>query len=199
MADTDDERVIAGSAAIATGKLAQMANGFVYDEHTKAELIHQEKINWLVDLVEEATGPTLLIYEYLQDLAIMREVIGSDLPYLGAGVSDKQATRNIEDWNAGTLPFMAMHPASGGHGLNLQDGGAEMAWMAPTWSPELWEQTIARLHRSGQTRPVIVRVCVASNTVDEMKLLRVADKMTAQEAFEAYLRRRQRTRNFVAA
>jgi SNF2 family DNA or RNA helicase len=92
---------------------------------------------------------------------------------------------------------MALHPASGGHGLNLQHGGADMCWMSPTWSPEYWEQTIARINRSGQKRQVMVRVCVATNTVDELKLSRVYNKMTAQEAFEAYLRRRQ-TRNKAA-
>jgi SNF2 family DNA or RNA helicase len=66
-----------------------------------------------------------------------------------------------------------------------------MAWMSPTWSPEYWEQTIARINRSGQKKQVVVRVCVASNTVDELKLDRVHHKMTAQEAFEAYLRRWQ--------
>jgi SNF2 family DNA or RNA helicase len=83
---------------------------------------------------------------------------------------------------------MGLHPASGGHGLNLQHGGADMAWMSPTWSPEYWDQTIARLNRSGQKRQVMVRVCVATGTVDEMKLDRVYNKMSAQEAFEAYLR-----------
>jgi len=83
---------------------------------------------------------------------------------------------------------MALHPASGGHGLNLQHGGSDMAWVSPTWSPELWEQTIARLHRSGQTKPVIVRVCLAADTVDQMKVDRVHHKMSAQEAFERYLR-----------
>ena len=86
---------------------------------------------------------------------------------------------------------MALHPASGGHGLNLQHGGSDMAWMSPTWSPEYWEQTIARINRSGQKKQVVVRVCVASNTVDELKLDRVHNKMSAQEAFEAYLRRWQ--------
>ena len=112
-----------------------------------------------------------------------------DFRYLGAGVSDKQAAENIADWNAGRLRFMGLHPASGGHGLNLQHGGADMAWISPTWSPEMWEQTIARLARPGQTRPVVVRVCVASDTVDELKLDRVHLKMSAQEAFEAWLRR----------
>jgi SNF2 family DNA or RNA helicase len=115
-----------------------------------------------------------------------------DLPYLGDGVTDAESGQNILLWNKGLLPFMALHPASGGHGLNLQHGGSDMAWMSPTWSPEYWEQTIARINRSGQTKQVMVRVCVARNTVDELKLDRVYHKMSAQEAFEAYLRGRQK-------
>ena len=130
----------------------------------------------------------LLIYEYREDLEMLRDLLGEDLPYLGDGVTDAVSDHTSSQWNEGKLPFMAMHPASGGHGLNLQHGGADMAWIAPTWSPELWEQTIARLHRSGQSRPVIVRVCVAHDTVDQMKIDRVVGKMSAQEAFEAYLR-----------
>jgi len=188
IADVEDETVLASSMAVATGKLAQMANGFVYDEDTKAHALHAEKFNWLTDLIENATDPTLLIYEFREDLRVMQSLL-EGLPWLGAGVSDKQAAENIRAWNAGELAFMALHPASGGHGLNLQFGGADMAWIAPTWSPELWEQTIARIARPGQTRPVVVRVCVASGTVDELKLDRVHRKMSAQEAFEAYLRR----------
>ncbi len=182
--------VTAASAGVATGKLAQLANGFLYDNQGTAVLAHDAKRRWLEDLVQDATGPTLLIYEFLEDLKLMQGIIG-DLPYLGAGVSDASAKLAIELWNAGRLPFMALHPASGGHGLNLQHGGSDMAWMSPTWSPEYWEQTIARINRSGQKKQVVVRVCVASNTVDELKLDRVHHKMTAQEAFEAYLRRWQ--------
>lgn len=182
--------IVASNAAVATGKLAQIANGFIYGEGKLPHWMHDEKTQWLRELVEDAAGPTLLIYEYNEDLEIIREVCG-DIPRLGAGVSDKQAEKNITDWNAGKLKLMGLHPASGGHGLNLQHGGCDMAWLAPTWSTELWEQTIARLHRSGQTKPVIVRVCVARNTVDQMKLDRVHGKMDAQEAFEAYLRRHQ--------
>ena len=181
------DTVIAASAAVATGKLAQMANGFIYNNGETIR-IHAEKQQWVEDVIESAAGPTLLIYEYREDLEMLRGLLGHDLPYLGDGVSDKESDHTITAWNEGALPFMAMHPASGGHGLNLQHGGADMAWIAPTWSPELWEQTIARLHRSGQTRPVIVRVCVAHDTVDQMKLNRVFAKMSAQEAFEAYLR-----------
>jgi len=193
MADTGDERVIAGSAAIATGKLAQLANGFMYGELGETHDLHNVKRDWLRDLIEEASEPTLIVYEYQEDWRMLEHevVLATKQPfrYLGAGVSDKQAAANIADWNAGRLRFMGLHPASGGHGLNLQHGGADMAWISPTWSPEMWEQTIARLARPGQTRPVVVRVCVASDTVDELKLDRVHFKMGAQEAFEAWLRR----------
>ncbi len=185
-----DDAIVAITAAVATGKLAQMSNGFVYDADTKARELHTVKREWLQDIIENASGPTLLIYEFVEDLRMMQELLPG-LPYLGAGVSDRDSAAHIHDWNARLLPFMALHPASGGHGLNLQHGGSDMAWIAPTWSPELWEQTIARLHRSGQTQPVIVRVCVARGTVDQMKLDRVHFKMTAQEAFEKYLRETQ--------
>jgi hypothetical protein len=185
--------IVAANAAVATGKLAQMANGFVYDTErgSQAVALHSAKREWLEDLIENATGPTLLIYEYQEDLRMLQELL-PNLPYLGSGVSDIVAGQNILMWNRGLLPFMALHPASGGHGLNLQHGGSDMAWMSPTWSPEYWEQTIARINRSGQTKQVMVRVCVARNTVDELKLDRVYHKMSAQEAFEAYLRGRQK-------
>jgi SNF2 family DNA or RNA helicase len=189
--------VIAASAGVATGKLAQMANGFVYgSEFKNAQPLHDEKRDWLLDIVENSTEPTLLVYEFLEDLYMMQQMIPG-LNYLGAGASDAASKAAIELWNKGELPFMALHPASGGHGLNLQHGGADMCWLSPTWSPEYWEQTIARINRSGQKKQVMVRVCVATNTVDELKLSRVYNKMTAQEAFEAYLRRRQ-TRNKAA-
>jgi SNF2-related domain len=190
--------IVAANSAVATGKLAQLANGFVYDTEGGGGAIdvHAAKFDWLEDIKENATGPTLLVYEYQEDLVMLRSVFG-DLPYLGAGVSDAKAGENIMLWNRGLLPFMGLHPASGGHGLNLQHGGSDMAWIGPTWSPEYWEQTIARINRSGQARQVIIRVCVAEQTVDEMKLSRVFKKMSAQEAFEAYLRARQ-TRNKAA-
>ncbi len=183
--------VIAASAGVATGKLAQLANGFIYGNDEVAQDVHTAKREWLEDIIEDATGPTLLVYEFLEDLKLMQELV-PDLRYLGAGASDQDSGQAIALWNRGLLPFMALHPASGGHGLNLQHGGSDMAWMSPTWSPEYWEQTIARINRSGQTKQVMVRVCVARNTVDELKLDRVYHKMSAQEAFEAYLRGRQK-------
>src|SRR6478736_882926 len=183
--------VVAASAGVATGKLAQLANGFIYGNDEVAQGVHAAKREWLEDVIEDATGPTLLVYEFIEDLKLIQELIPG-LRYLGAGASDQDSGQAIALWNRGLLPFMALHPASGGHGLNLQHGGSDMAWMSPTWSPEYWEQTIARINRSGQTKQVMVRVCVARNTVDELKLDRVYHKMSAQEAFEAYLRGRQK-------
>ena len=188
MAKVHDGAVVAGSAAIATGKLAQIANGFIYSGESDTETlpVHAVKREWLDDLIKNTAGPTLLIYEYLADLEFMRALVPG-LPYIGAGVTDAQSACHITNWNAGNYKFMALHPASGGHGLNLHHGGADMAWLSPIWSPEYWEQTIARLARPGQTRPVVVRVCVASDTVDELKLNRVHGKMSAQAAFEVWL------------
>jgi len=192
VANVEGEPLIAASAGVATGKLAQMANGFVYDANQKAAHLHDAKIEWLEDIVDNATDPTLLIYEFRDDLEWMMQIVEDatkqPFRYLGGGVSDKQAAENITDWNAGRLRFMGLHPASGGHGLNLQHGGADMAWLSPCWSPEYWEQTIARIARPGQTRPVVVRVCIADDTVDGLKVNRVFYKMSAQEAFEAWLR-----------
>ena len=186
-----DTIIVAASAGVAAGKLAQAANGFMYDNTRVVQALHDEKREWLQDTIENATGPLLVVYEFLEDLKMIAEVVGRPIVYIGAGVGDKVSDDAIRAWNSGKLSLLALHPASGGHGLNLQAGGADMAWISPCWSPEYWEQTIARIHRSGQKKPVMVRVCVARDTVDELKLSRVYTKMGAQQAFEAYLRRRQ--------
>jgi hypothetical protein len=183
--------IIAKSAGVAAGKLAQAANGFMYDMNKRRVELHDEKREWLQDTIESAAGPLLIVYEFLEDLAMVHEVAGYEVPHLGAGATDIAADAAVRMWNARQLPLMAMHPASGGHGLNLQPGGSDMAWISPCWSPEFWDQTLARLHRSGQTSPVMVRVCVARDTIDELKLSRVQDKLTDQAAFERYISRRQ--------
>jgi len=187
----DVDTIVAASAGVASGKLAQAANGFMYDNAKRVVALHDEKREWLQDTIEAASGPLLIVYEFLEDLKMIAEVVGRQIPFLGSGVSDVHSQLYIKAWNEGRFPLMALHPASGGHGLNLQPGGSDMAWISPCWSPEYWEQTIARLHRSGQTSPVMVRVCVARETVDELKLARVHEKTSAQLAFETYLKRRQ--------
>jgi SNF2 family DNA or RNA helicase len=191
-AQLPDADILAVSKAVATGKLAQMANGYAYDEDGAegSHALHDEKEQWLAELLDELQGePVIVVYEFKEDLAMIRRLCGKNVPYLGAGVSDAQARQNIDDWNAGKLPVFALHPASGGHGLNLQHGGSRMAWISPCWSAELWDQTLARLHRPGQAAHVMVHVCVANNTVDEMKISRVVGKLSEQTAFERYMSR----------
>jgi SNF2 family DNA or RNA helicase len=178
----------AASPLIATGKLAQLVNGFLYDEGADDPVfVHSLKIDWLRELVESLDGePLLIAYEFVEDLRTIRRAFG-EVPALGGSTPAREATQLIADWNAGVLPLLAFHPASAGHGLNLQHGGSRMAWLSPSWSAELTQQAIARIYRPGQTQHVTVHVCVAAGTVDEMKRNRVLGKMSAQEAFRRHL------------
>jgi hypothetical protein len=189
-ATVEGRSIEAASAMIATGKLAQIANGFLYDAGADDPVfVHSLKIDWLRELVESLDGePLLVAYEFVEDLRTIRRAFG-EVPALGGSAPAHEATRLIAAWNAGKLPLLAFHPASAGHGLNLQHGGSRMAWLSPSWSAELTEQAIARVYRPGQTRHVTVHVCVATRTVDEMKRDRVLGKMSAQEAFRRHLER----------
>jgi hypothetical protein len=188
---TIEERSIeAVSPLVATGKCAQLANGFLYDEGREDTVqVHSVKIDWLAELVESLNGePLLVTYEFIEDLRAIRRAFG-DIPALGGLTPAKEASRLVEDWNAGKLPLLAFHPASAGHGINLQFGGSHMAWLSPSWSAELTEQAIARIHRPGQTRRTTIHICIAAGTVDEMKRDRVLGKMSMQEAFKRHLER----------
>jgi hypothetical protein len=185
-----EHSIEAVSALVATGKCAQLANGFVYGEDNDDPVeVHTVKIDWLRELVESLDGePLLIAYEFVEDLRAIRRAFG-EVPALGGLTPAKQASQLVEAWNAGELPLLAFHPASAAHGLNLQHGGSRMAWLAPSWSAELTEQAIARIYRPGQTRHVTIHVCIARDTVDEMKRDRVLGKMSAQEAFKRHLER----------
>ena len=187
-ATIEGRSIEAASPLIATGKLAQLANGFLYDEGADDPVfVHSLKIDWLRELVESLDGePLLIAYEFIEDLRTIRRAFG-EVPALGGLTPAREAARLVADWNAGKLPLLAFHPASAGHGLNLQHGGSRMAWLSPSWSAELTEQAIARLYRPGQTQHVTIHVCVAAGTVDEMKRDRVLGKMSAQEAFRRHL------------
>jgi hypothetical protein len=187
-ADIEGRSIEAASPLIATGKLAQLANGFLYDAGADdAVQVHDLKIEWLRELVDSLDGePLLIAYEFVEDLRAIRRALGA-VPALGGLTPAREAAQLVAAWNAGTLPLLAFHPASAGHGLNLQFGGSRMAWLSPSWSAELTEQAIARIYRPGQTRRVTIHVCVAAGTVDEMKRNRVFNKMSAQEAFRRHL------------
>jgi len=187
-AEIEGRSIEAASRLIATGKLAQLANGFLYDAGADDPVsVHSLKIDWLRELVEDLQGePLLIAYEFVEDLRTIRRAFG-EVPALGGSAPARAATELIAAWNAGKLPLLAFHPAAAGHGLNLQHGGSRMAWLSPSWSAELTEQAIARIYRPGQTQHVTVHVCIATGTVDEMKRDRVLGKLSAQEAFKRHL------------
>jgi hypothetical protein len=187
-ATIEGRSIEAASPLIATGKLAQLANGFLYDDgNADPVFVHSLKIDWLRELVESLDGePLLIAYEFVEDLRTIRRAFG-DVPALGGQTGAREASRLVAAWNEGKLPLLAFHPASAGHGLNLQHGGSRMAWLSPSWSAELTQQAIARLYRPGQRQHVTIHVCVAAGTVDEMKRDRVLGKMSAQEAFRRHL------------
>jgi hypothetical protein len=180
------------SAAVATGKLAQMVAGFVYDNERggPATQLHTLKLDWLSEIVASLDGqPLLVAYEFIEDVARLKARFGADLPVLGGQTSSKDAAAIVAAWNEGALPILALHPASAGHGLNLQHGGSHLAWLGLTWSAELYDQTIKRIHRPGQRRHCTVHLCLARGTIDEMKRDRVVEKLSAQDAFRGHLNR----------
>lgn len=167
--------VTAANAASLSGKLLQMANGAIYTDDGEATLIHDKKLDALEDMIEAANGkPVLVAYWFKHDLLrIMARLTEQKIPFekLDTDIS-------IEKWNNGEIQVALIHPASAGHGLNLQSGGNTLIWFGLTWSLELYQQTVARLWRQGQTEgTVVVQHIVATGTIDErvMKALEMKD------------------------
>lgn len=152
--------VVGLQAASVRGKLLQMANGFVYDEDKKAHFIHHHKIDALRELVEAANGrPVMVFYSFVEDrLRILHE-----FPEAVELKGDKE----YKDWNAGKIPMLVTHPASAGHGLNLQDGGNILIWYGLPDSLELYQQGNKRLHRQGQKKTVYIYHILTKDTYDE--------------------------------
>ena len=185
----DDGVIVALSQAVASGKMSQIMQGYVYENGAAVQHYDAAKADALVDFVEALDGePLVICYWYEEDLNVLRS-LWPDLPHLGAGVSDKRAAQTIEDWNAGRLPLLALHPASAGHGLNLQFGGSRMIWYAVPWSPELYAQTVKRLARPGQTRPVFVHRLLSDHPYERLRLQRVESKIDSEQEFISQLRR----------
>ena len=174
VANLGDEEIDAVNAAVLSGKLLQMANGAVYGDENKAHVIHDKKLDALEDLIEGANGkPVLVAYWYKHDLERIKE----PLP-----VRQIKSSKDIEDWNDGKIPIAVIHPASAGHGLNLQSGGSTLIWFGLTWSLELYQQTNARLYRQGQRDTVIVHHIITKNTIDEDVLLALSRKEKTQDS-----------------
>ncbi|WP_240075883.1 SNF2-related protein, partial [Enterococcus faecalis] len=159
--ELEETDVVASNAATLSNKLLQLSNGAVYDENGDGREIHQEKLNALERVIEDAQGQSVLVfYQYQHDL----ERIQARFKQAKAlNVSDG----DIEKWNEGKIPLLLAHPQSAGHGLNLQKGGHIIVWFGLTWSLEFYQQANARLDRQGQTQPVIIHHLVTKGTIDE--------------------------------
>lgn len=169
------EELDAVNAAALSGKLTQMANGAVYGENRKVLHIHDRKLDALEDLMEAANGkPLLVAYWYEHDLQRIKA------RFKNARCID--TTQDIDDWNAGKIPLALIHPASAGHGLNLQEGGCTIVWFGLTWSLELNQQLNARLWRQGQKHTVVIHHIVTKGTHDEDVLRALDNKDTRQSA-----------------
>jgi SNF2 family DNA or RNA helicase len=168
------EEIDAKNAASLTNKLLQMANGAVYDEEHAVHHIHDRKLDALEDLIEGANGkPVLVGYWFQHDLERIRQRFE---------VRQLRTSQDIADWNAGKIPVAVIHPASAGHGLNLQYGGRTLIWFGLTWSLELYQQTNARLHRQGQTESVVIHHILTEGTMDELVLAALHRKDQTQTA-----------------
>ena len=171
------EEVEAVSAAALANKLLQFANGAAYyDEHKNWAEVHKEKLDALEEIVEENPSENILVaYNYKFDLARLLK------RFPQAKVLDNEDS-TIERWNRGEIPMLLAHPASAGHGINLQKGGSLSVWFGLNWSLELYQQFNARLHRQGQTKPVRIIHLVSEGTIDERVLRVLKDKDATQSS-----------------
>ena len=160
-----DGEVTAANAASLSNKLAQIANGAIYDDEKNIIGIHDRKLDALEDIIESMNGrPLLVAYWFKHDLERISERLHErHIPYEQLNTSE-----SIRRWNNGEIPVALIHPASAGHGLNLQQGGSTLVWFGLTWSLELYQQTNARLWRQGQSaKTVVVQHIIAKGTIDE--------------------------------
>ena len=167
--------ITAANAASLTGKLSQLANGAIYDDDGNILEFHDRKLDALEDLIEAANGkPLLVAYWFKHDLQRIKKRFD---------VREIKTSKDIMDWNHGDIPVAVIHPASAGHGLNLQAGGSTLIWFGLTWSLELYQQTNARLWRQGQTSgTVVIEHIITKGTIDERILKALSLKEVTQNA-----------------
>jgi SNF2 family DNA or RNA helicase len=171
--------ILAANAAVKINKLLQVSSGSVYTEDGY-EVLHDAKIEALKEIVEAANEPVLVAYNFKSDAERICKAIK------GAAVLKKD-TNLINQWNDGEVPIMLAHPASAGHGLNLQRGGSLIVWFGLSWSLELYQQFNARLHRQGQTRPVRVVHLLADTAADRSVREVLTDKDVSQNALLTFV------------
>lgn len=178
--EIEDGEITAANAASLSGKLSQMANGAVYSDDLAVMQIHDRKLDALEDIIEAANGKTVLVaYWFKHDLTRITE----RLRKLKVIYQKLDSDESIRKWNEKELQVGLIHPASAGHGLNLQSGGSTMVWFGLTWSLELYQQTVARLWRQGQTEnTVVIQHIVTAGTIDERILKALEQKDNTQSA-----------------
>jgi SNF2 family DNA or RNA helicase len=193
LAIEDADEISAVNAAALTNKLLQFANGAIYDVNKDWHSVHPAKLEALEETVEAATGqPVLIFYSYKHDLERIKKKLKAYKP------RTLDSREDIKAWNRGEIPVLLAHPASAGHGLNLQAGGNIIIWFGNTWSLELYQQANARLDRQGQTKPVVVYRFITSGTMDEDVIKAIERKTSGQdalmEAVKARIKKYQRTK-----
>lgn len=170
----EDSDVDAANAAVLANKLLQMANGSVYDEFNDVKYIHDRKLDALEDLIESANGkPVLVYYAFKHDRDRIRARFNA---------GEINTSEDIAKWNEGKTQIALCHPASAGHGLNLQYGGCTIIWFGLTWSLELYQQANARLWRQGQNHTVVIHHILTKDTIDERVMKALENKDTSQAA-----------------
>lgn len=177
--ELSDGEITAANAASLTSKLTQMANGAVYSDDGETMKIHERKLDALEDIIESSNGqPVLVAYWYKHDRErIVERFLKCKIPF-----ADVSSPASIEKWNRKEIPVGLIHPASAGHGLNLQAGGNHLVWFGLTWSLELYQQTNARLYRQGQTEStVVIQHILAKDTIDE-RILKILEKKDRSQA-----------------
>ena len=172
--------ITASNAATLSGKLSQLSNGAIYSDDGDVNIFHERKLDALEDLIEAANGrPVLVAYWFKHDLRRISERLSN----LGIDFQQLDSDASIKKWNSGQLQVGLIHPASAGHGLNLQSGGNILVWFGITWSLELYQQTVARLWRQGQTEGTVSVIhIVTDGTVDERILKALEAKDLTQSA-----------------
>ena len=175
-----EDEITAANAAALSNKLCQMANGAVYSDNQQVMHIHDRKLDALEDIIEAANGnPILVAYWFQHDL----ERIMKRLQELKVNYARLTKEDSIRKWNRGEIAVGLIHPASAGHGLNLQSGGSTLVWFGLTWSLELYQQTVARLWRQGQTAStVVIQHIVTEGAIDERILKALVQKDMHQAA-----------------
>jgi len=185
-----EDDITAANAAVLTNKLLQMSNGAIYSEDKQVIEIHDEKLKALLDIIESANGkPVLIFYSFKHDFdRIVNFLKSKKLNAIGL-----EDSKDIKKWNNGEIPILLVHPASAGHGLNLQYGGNIIVWFGLTWSLELYQQANARLHRQGQKESVIIHHLVSKDTVDEDVIKTLGSKEVNQNVLLEAVKARLKT------